>query len=524
MHTALLSSNPSTLYRLGVWYGVYRLIISFSLIIIFFLTFQQFKSDYQHLGVYLFTLLAYSFLGTLQLLALKLFPIALPRQLLLISLIDVGCFSSLTFAMGGPTLHIGLLFVITIFVTNLLISRSQAFSITLLSVISVLYLQLFGSWFMTSDLSKIGNSTLLAFLFFVVYLTGQFAVQRFQLLENISISQSLELLQLQNINRYILEQIDMGYLAIDEKMQVVLSNPAAYTLLGIPALMVFRSAPLQEIQPDLYQYLQLNSAKQGERFIFETMQSRYSSIHIRVQKLELPQQTLTLFVMQDAQKINQQVQQLKLAALGQLSASIAHEIRNPLASIVQANNLLTDADSEQHSMLINMIQKQAQRIDHIIQSTLNMAHNQATLPIDIQLKQFLPQLVLEDLYEVHHKIIVEVRDAVLISFDEAQLRQVLINLIRNALRHTAPEKPQIYVYAYQQDGYAFIDVVDFGEGITADKVHSLFHPFFTTQIDGTGLGLYLSRSFCEANQAKLSYVKLQDGTCFRIECPAIQIQ
>jgi two-component system sensor histidine kinase PilS (NtrC family) len=160
--------------------------------------------------------------------------------------------------------------------------------------------------------------------------------------------------------------------------------------------------------------------------------------------------------MQDAQKINQQVQQLKLAALGQLSASIAHEIRNPLASIVQANNLLIDADSEQHTMLINMIQKQAQRIDHIIQSTLNMAHNQATLPIDIQLKQFLPQLVLEDLYEVHHKIIIEVRDAVLISFDEAQLRQVLINLIRNALRHTAPEKPQIYVYAYQQDGYALL--------------------------------------------------------------------
>jgi two-component system sensor histidine kinase PilS (NtrC family) len=102
--------------------------------------------------------------------------------------------------------------------------------------------------------------------------------------------------------------------------------------------------------------------------------------------------------------------------------------------------------------------------------------------------------------------------------------QVLINLIRNALRHNSPEHPQIHVYAYQQEDYAYIDVIDFGEGISADKVHNLFNPFFTTQIDGTGLGLYLSRSFCEANQAKLSYIKLQDGTCFRVECPAIQIQ
>ncbi|WP_111895038.1 sensor histidine kinase [Acinetobacter sp. MB5] len=520
---ALSTSNPNTLYRLGMWYGVYRLIISFSLMLIFFLTFHLSTSSYEHIGIYFFTLLIYSFLGTLQLLALKLFPVALSRQLLLISLIDVGCYSSLTFALGGPNLHIGLLFVITIFIANLLLSRSQALGIVLISIIAVFYLQLFGSWFATSNLSRIGNSVLLAFLFFVVYLTGQFAVQRFRLLEHISITQSLELLQLQNINRYILEQIDMGYLAIDENKQVVLSNPAAYTLLGIPTLMVFRPAPLQDIQPDLYQYLEQNSANQGERFIFETMQSRYS-IHIRVQKLELPQQTLTLFVMQDAQKINQHVQQLKLAALGQLSASIAHEIRNPLSSIVQANCLLSDANTEQQQLLTAMIQKQTQRINHIIQSTLNMAHNQATLPIDIQLKHFLPQLIIEDLYEVHSQILLEIRDDVFISFDEGQLRQVLTNLIRNALRHNAPDQPQIHVYAYQQDDYAFMDVIDFGTGIATNRVHNLFSPFFTTEIDGTGLGLYLSRSFCEANQAKLSYIKLQDGTCFRIECPAIQIE
>ncbi|MEB3766935.1 sensor histidine kinase [Acinetobacter sp. MD2] len=511
--------QQSTLYRLGVWYSVYRVIIASSLLLLFFLTYAQLKENYEHQGLYFFTLVVYCCLGLLQLVTFQLFPTALSRQLILLSGIDVLCFTSLNFAIGTPNLHISLLFVITIFMASLLLSKRQALALTLCSIIAVLYLQFVGTWLAFSDLSNIGNSALLAFLFFVVYLTAQFTVQRFQLLENLNFVQSQELLRLQNINRYILEQIDMGYLVLNEKQEVVLSNPAAQLLLDMPN--TFRQTPLQRLHPELSLYLEQHQTQQGERFVFEAIRS---SILIRVQKLYLPQSVLTLLIMQDAQRMNQQVQQLKLAALGQLSASIAHEIRNPLASIVQANSLLLDADAEQVQFLQQMIQRQSTRIDHIIHSTLSMAHNQATLPVDIHLNQFLTLLIAEDLTMHQQQIQLHISQNIHLSFDEAQLRQVLINLIQNALRHNAATAEYIEIHAYIQADTVLIDVIDFGQGVPENQLQQLFSPFFTTEVKGTGLGLYLSHSFCEANQAKLTYSKLQHGTCFRLECTAIQTQ
>ncbi len=118
----------------------------------------------------------------------------------------------------------------------------------------------------------------------------------------------------------------------------------------------------------------------------------------------MPHQALTLLILQDAQKIKQQVQQLKLMALGQLSASIAHEIRNPLAAIVQANELLADSQPEQLQMLTGMIDRQSQRIDKIIHDTLNMARNSPTEPAKIRLSGFLAQVLNEDLIDIKQAV------------------------------------------------------------------------------------------------------------------------
>lgn len=506
-------------YHLGIWYSAYRFIISSCLLIIFLFTYNQLNNQYQYPKLYLYVLTIYVIVNSLQFFALNKIKTAIPKQMILIFFADVTALSLLTLALDGPNLHLSLLFVITIFAASILLDARKALVITLIAVISVIYQLFLGSILDFASLRNIGNSALLAFLFFVVYGCGQIAVRRFQILENLNFSQSIELHQLQNINRYILEQIETGYLVLDENCHVVLSNPAACHLLGIPAAYSADKYPLYMTQPDLFELLKFEDLKDGEKFQFESQQSLYH-IHVHVKKLIVPHQLLTLLVLQDAQKLNQQVQQLKLAALGQLSASIAHEIRNPLAAIAQANELNQDSDTEQKLLLNQMIAKQITRIDKIIKDTLDLAKNKKTQASKIHLPTFIDDLMHHDLQDVQSSIKLSMLSKHPIHFDESQLRQVLVNLIRNALRHNAQQAEYIELKLHETRSHLLIDVIDFGSGIAEQDLAQLFQPFFSTEINGTGLGLYLSHSICEANQAKLVYVEQkQQGACFRIECP-----
>ena len=319
-----------------------------------------------------------------------------------------------------------------------------------------------------------------------------------------------------------MEQIEVGYLVLDEHFKIVVSNPAACTLLGISPLYAHEQFHLATFQPDLYDILRQKTIHDGERFQFESTQSTYT-VDVRVQNLIVPNQALTLLTLEDTQRLNQKVQQLKLAALGQLSASIAHEIRNPLAAIVQANELNSDSDDDQKLLLNTMIAKQAHRIDRIIKDTLDMAKNRKTESSIIALLPFMNDLIIQDLSDVKHRIKLEIDPKLHTQFDEPQLRQVMINLIRNAIRHNAADIEQISIHGYVQNAIIHIDVIDYGQGIDQENLKQLFQPFFSTEINGTGLGLYLSQSICEANQAKLSYVeRQQQGACFRIECQFIK--
>ena len=518
----LLNSKNSELnqYHLGIWYGAYRLIISFCLLFVFFITFQNLHNEYQYPRLYLITSILYVVVSCIQFISFRYFSPKSTKQITLFFAVDVAAFSALTFASDGPNLHISLLFVITIFAASLFLESKKALFITLIAVITVVYQHFLGSLLAFSSLNNIGNSVLLAILFLVVYGSGQITIRRFEILESSNFSKTLEINKLQNINRYILEQIETGYLVLDENCHIVLSNPAARELLGIDPLYAYDIFPLYKVQPDLFEILKFDQLRDGEKFQFESQLSHYHT-HIRVQKLIVPHQTLTLLVLQDGKRINQQVQQLKLASLGQLSASIAHEIRNPLAAIAQANSLLIGSDENQQRTLSDMIAKQSQRIDKIISDTLSMVRNKETFPSIIQLDQFIRNFIQEDLSDISNKIHIDIEKNITIQFDDSQLRQVLINLIRNAVRHNSPDEQHIILHAYHHHPHIRIDVQDFGHGVSSADINYLFQPFFSTEINGTGLGLYLSHSFCEANQAKLSYVEQKTGACFRIECPCI---
>jgi two-component system sensor histidine kinase PilS (NtrC family) len=509
-------------YLLGTWYAAYRLIISTGLLLIFVLTYPEHTSDLEYPKLYHYVLSSFIAIALIQLFVLKYFKKFVQQQLTGIFIVDVCALSLLTLATNGTNLQLSMLFVITIFSASILLNAQKALVITLIAVISVIYQHFITSLFTVSSLGNIGNSAILAFMFFVVYGIGQIAVRRFQILENVNFSQSMELYRLQNINRYILEQIETGYLVLDENCHVVLSNPAACHLLGIQQMYAHDTFPLYHSQPDLFELIRFEDLENGERFQFESQQSRFN-IHVQVQKLIVPHQTLMLLVLQDARKLNQQVQQLKLAALGQLSASIAHEIRNPLAAIVQANDLLPGCEQDQQQVLHGMISKQATRINRIIEDTLNMVKNKETHPVSIQLNEFIPQCIHEDLADIADQIKLNIDMRLDIQFDEAQLRQVLVNLLRNAVRHNDPAVGYVELKVHPYEHKVWIDVRDFGQGVAPADQSLLFKPFFSTSINGTGLGLYLSHSFCEANQAQLNYIQQEQGACFRISCQRITV-
>lgn len=211
-----------------------------------------------------------------------------------------------------------------------------------------------------------------------------------------------------------------------------------------------------------------------------------------------------------------------LASLGQRTAIIAHEIRNPLAVIVQATDLAKQHCDAQGKLLHDMIAQQAQRIDQTISDTLETIQNKRCFRSQINLNKFIPALLQQDLPDIQYAVHYEIEPDLQIMFDALQLRQVLINLIRNAIRHNSRDIGFIQLKLYATAQSVVIEVIDFGAGVKPVNVTQLFTAFFSTEKNGIGLGLFISQQYCEQNQAKLTYFEQkQQGACFKIECPRI---
>ena len=225
-----------------------------------------------------------------------------------------------------------------------------------------------------------------------------------------------------------------------------------------------------------------------------------------------------------------------MASLRQLTASIAHEIRNPLAAISQASQLLiedieesqitnddtsaTDEMASNHE-LYKMIFMQTKRVNRIIEDVLKLSRQQTANQQMIILADWMPVFLAN--YFQGHDVFLHIKTQPTISFDTHQLEQILINLINNGLRHSSYVHPHavVEIEIYCADNDVIIDILDDGTGVNTADLSHLFNPFFTTDKAGTGLGLYLSQAFCEANHARLLYIPEHKKTCFRLIAPAI---
>lgn len=180
-----------------------------------------------------------------------------------------------------------------------------------------------------------------------------------------------------------------------------------------------------------------------------------------------------------------------------------------------AESALDETDQQ----LLAMIQRQTKRLDLIIENILQMSRRKPISPQQLLLQDWIPALIQENLPQLHTYIEPRIQPGLSVWFDPLQLQHILVNLLQNAVHHSKKihEQPVVRILASQDEQQQVIlDVMDSGPGLSASVIKTLFEPFFTTEPNGTGLGLYLSKSFCEANDAQLLYVPQTRGACFRI--------
>ena len=557
------------LRRLGLIYSSYRFIVSLFFMLMVYVNAHSANSTLLPSFLQQTVL---SFYVLLSLILLGLFYVVLKnmrRQLAFGLALDVIILSLLLYTAGAPDLQLTMLYMVVVAASFMLLQSSQALIITLLAIIFVIYQQFFYAIANSMSLSNLGDALLMSASFLAVGGLSWSISQRLVQLEKVAASHVKEVERLNVINQEVITQMVNGVIVID-KQRIVLANLAAHQLLSVsynPAVSLqHTSTDIKEAQNLKRSELLFNFQQQvstqhtqlfkaclsvaegkSRTFTYALPAVANASVFekLRVQIIPLKGDS-KLVILEDLRREQASAQQLKLASLGQLTASIAHEIRNPLAAISQASQLLIEdaieieaknaADDNADGNIVTgashddiagnhelykMIFSQTKRVNRIIEDVLKLSRQQPANQQPIILAEWMP-LFLENYFQ-GHDVFLRVKTQHTISFDTHQLEQVLINLINNGLRYSSYAHPHAYVEVeiYCIDNDVIIDILDGGTGINDENLSHLFNPFFTTDQAGTGLGLYLSQAFCEANQARLLYVPEHEKTCFRLIAPAI---
>ena len=452
--------------------------------------------------------------------------------------------SLLTYASGGSDSGLAILLIPAIAASSILLPLVSALGLAALAFLLLLGQWLLQAWptlpgpgYLTldrllrlwerlqsqgDDLVRLG---MLGASFLIAVLLIHALAERARRSESLVQQRTQELLEMADLNQAIVQHLQSGVVVVDNFARIRLINRTARELLNHdqPA----QGLPLGEVSPQLSQRLAtwlstgMNNPKpfrQDEHLPDLTP----SFSHLGSQSAYD-----TLVFLEDSSQAAQRLQQIKLAALGRLTASIAHEIRNPLASINHAAQLLQESPtaSAGDRRLGQIIHDNARRANDIITNVLDLSRREKARPEEIALGPWLEEFG-RDFIRIHDerppRVDIRIQPENLrVRFDPNHLRQVLLNLCNNAVRHgTLPDQPpriRLNAGYDEQRGRAYLEIIDFGHGIPEADAKNIFEPFFTTQPQGTGLGLYISREMCEANRAQLQYLRpAEGGACFRL--------
>ncbi|MFN3545034.1 MAG: two-component system sensor histidine kinase NtrB [Thiobacillus sp.] len=337
--------------------------------------------------------------------------------------------------------------------------------------------------------------------------------------ETLARQQAEELALLNRINALAIENSPDGLLAVRGDGVVRHASPRALTLLGTSVQVKPGVTRLEALSPGLARL-----APQVLPGAPQVLDAPGTRLRVRCIPLGTPDESRVL-VLEDLRQAEAVAQRLKLAALGRLTANIAHEIRNPLSAISHAAQLLReDAREPGEAKLAGIIHSNAKRLDRLVEEVLTLNRRDRLNPADFDAAQL--RALIDELLQTEEippeAVIVDMPDALAFRFDPDHLRQILWNLLRNAWRYCSRTSGSLrFEGRALADGFE-LDLTDDGPGVPPEQLGKLFEPFSTTEAQGTGLGLFLARELAEANQASLAHVPTPRGACFRLSVKGIR--
>ena len=434
-------------------------------------------------------------------------------QLSLHLALDIVAITLLMYASGGIHSGLGVMLLIALTGAALVAPRRLSLLYAALAAIALLLEQSYWVLWLDAPGQNYLQPGLLAIgCFASAGVTGWLA-QRVAANESLARERGRALQTQLRVNQLVIADMQDGVLVLDRDGRVAQHNPQAQRLLGAGSLI---GAELSRLLPGFGERWRAWRASDGVAARFE-LDLRGRGLRLRLMETGAAEDLAVLFL-EDTTRSREEAQQLKLAALGRLTANIAHEIRNPLSAISHAAELL---DEEHHGRLTRIIHDNTRRLEQLVSDVLQLSRRDRAAADRVALNPWLAAFVAD--FAANEsvpagRIAVQTARDVTIEFDREHLRQVLWNLLRNAVRH-APQEPgsvRIALSAYADQ--VELNVSDNGPGVPRAIRGQLFEPFFTTESKGTGLGLYLARELCSANGAALEYVDDMQGAHFRILC------
>lgn len=437
-------------------------------------------------------------------------------------LVDLLAITLLMHAAGGVSSGIGMLMVVSIAGSCLLASGRAAVFFAALASFALLGETVFAALYRPHLGSFYTQAGLLGAACFGTAILASALAERARRSEALAAKRGIDIENLSRLNEHIVRRMRAGIMVLDSQAQIVLVNDAAIEILGRKPIEA--QGGLEAWSKSLYAAWQ-HWTRTGDNP--EGTITGRGSLNALVSFTEFATadqaQPGTLVFLEDAAETRQRAQQLKLASLGRLTASIAHEIRNPLGAISHAGQLLHESPDlgTADRRLTDIILENSRRVNAIIENILAIGRRKDVVSESFPLAPWLEAFVGE-LRERHalSPDDVELRWQklpVVVRMDKGQLHQVLWNLAENGLRYGRLAPRLVFEGGIiESNGRPFLDIVDSGPGLDQSIADRLFEPFATSESSGTGLGLYIARELCESNQASLHLVGREGGCRFRI--------